>query len=106
MSRHCRDQTREADIRPFSRFLLAAYFLETGLLLLVVPWSGFWERNYFVTVLPWLEVWLTNSFVRGAISGVGLVSVGAGVAEFGSLVLGRLRSDSRTLTADPPGHEP
>ena len=30
------------------RLLLVAYFIEVGLLLVLVPWSPFWERNYFL----------------------------------------------------------
>ena len=29
------------------RLLLVVYFIEVGLLLVLVPWSPFWERNYF-----------------------------------------------------------
>ena len=27
--------------------LLAAFFLEIGFVLLVVPWSSYWDRNFF-----------------------------------------------------------
>ena len=33
------------------RLLFLAYFIEVGLVLLVVPWSPFWERNYFLVPL-------------------------------------------------------
>ena len=39
---------REVAIRVISRVLVFAYFLEAGLALLVVPWTVFWERNYFI----------------------------------------------------------
>ena len=29
-----------------------AFFLEVGLLLLVLPWSAFWEHNYFGLLIP------------------------------------------------------
>ena len=32
----------------FRRLLFVALLLETGLLLVLIPWSAFWERNYFV----------------------------------------------------------
>jgi hypothetical protein len=59
---------------------LFAYFLEAGLALLVVPWTAFWERNYFIegTVLGLV---LGNHAVRGAISGVGAVCLAAAIAE-------------------------
>jgi hypothetical protein len=69
-----------------SRFLVFAYFFEAGLLLLVAPWSAFWERNYFVTQAPLVGEVLLNHFVRGAVSGVGLVCLGAALSELGALL--------------------
>ena len=64
-----------------SRLLLVAFFIEVGLFLVVLPWSAFWERNYFVHALPALEPLFTSPFFRGAITGVGLLNLGAGVSE-------------------------
>jgi hypothetical protein len=47
----------------------------------VLPWSTFWERNYFVYLLPVLRPFVTNHFVRGGISGLGVINVLAGFAE-------------------------
>jgi hypothetical protein len=63
------------------RLVYVALFLEVGLLLMVLPWSTFWERNYFAYAWPVLRPVLTNHFVRGGISGLGLVNVFAGFAE-------------------------
>ena len=41
-----------------TRLLLAAYFLEAGLVLIVAPWSAFWDRNFFVARLPQLGEFL------------------------------------------------
>jgi hypothetical protein len=41
----------------------------------------FWERNYFAYAWPALRPVLTNHFVRGGISGLGLVNVFAAFAE-------------------------
>jgi hypothetical protein len=70
----------------FSRLLLALYLLEAGLLLAIAPWSGFWQRNYFTVLWPWLATLMGNPFVRGAITGVGVVSVLAAIAEVLALV--------------------
>jgi hypothetical protein len=61
--------------------LFAAYFLEAGLLLIVIPWSGFWDRNIFASFIPGIGRLLANPFVRGAVSGVGVITTLAGVAE-------------------------
>ena len=47
----------------------------------MLPWSTFWERNYFVYVWPVLHPLLTNNFVRGAVSGLGVLNLVAGLAE-------------------------
>ena len=61
----------------FRRLLFVAVLLETGLLLVLIPWSTFWERNYFVEWSPVVEAVLTNYYLRGAISGLGVVNIGA-----------------------------
>jgi hypothetical protein len=88
-SRRCRP---EAEIRPISRLLFAAYFLEVGLILIVAPWSVFWQHNFFADVLPSLEPLIHNNFVRGAVSGLGLVTVLAGLAELVGVLASRRRS--------------
>jgi hypothetical protein len=68
----------------FRRLIMATYFVEVGLLLLVIPWSSFWERNSLLEALPVLHVATRNPFLRGAISGLGVLNLGAGVAELWS----------------------
>ena len=63
------------------RLLYVAFFLEVGLLLVVLPWSGFWERNYFAMAWPALRELLTNNVLRGAVTGLGLVNLYAGFAD-------------------------
>ena len=48
--------------------MLVALLLEAGLLLILIPWSAFWDRNYFVEAVPAVGVFLTNNFVRGAVA--------------------------------------
>ena len=67
------------------RLVLAAFLLEAGLLLAVVPWTSFWDRNYFAQWLPWLRLVMTNHFVRGAVSGLGVVNIVVGVGEVVSM---------------------
>lgn len=61
--------------------LYIAFFIEGGLLLIVLPWSEFWDRNYFGLVSPFVHAILVNDFVRGAVSGLGLLNLAAGLAE-------------------------
>jgi len=75
------------------RLLLTAFFFEAGLVLLIVPWSVYWERNYFVQLVPLFEPLLTNDFVRGAVSGLGLVNLLAGLVEIWSFLSTRHAPD-------------
>ena len=72
-----------------SRLLLIALFLEAGFVLVVVPWSSFWDRNYFAESLPIIHAIISNNYVRGAVSGLGLVNIVAGIADLFSLLMGR-----------------
>ena len=73
--------------------MLVAFFIEVGLLLIVLPWSSFWERNYFMSAMPTLKPLLTNMFARGAISGLGVVNLFAGFAEMIPIFSVRARHD-------------
>ena len=68
------------------RLLIVAFFFEFGIALLVVPWSSFWDRNYFAEVVPMIHTIIRNNFVRGAVSGLGIVNIAAGLvrADFDS----------------------
>jgi hypothetical protein len=62
-----------------------AVLLEAGLLLLVIPWSAFWDRNYFAEAAPRLRDLLTNNFVRGAVSGLGAINLFAALSELADI---------------------
>lgn len=73
----------------FTRLLLVVYFLEVGLLLVLLPWFTFWDRNYFADVFPFLGAVARNDFVRGAVSGLGLVNLAAAVSELAGVFAAR-----------------
>jgi hypothetical protein len=68
---------------------MVAFFLEIGFVLIVIPWSAFWDRNYFAELMPPLQAFITNNFVRGAVSGLGLINVSVGLTELVAVVLAR-----------------
>jgi hypothetical protein len=57
------------------RVVLLLIWLEAGLALILVPWSEVWDINFFVYQYPGLGLFANNPFVRGAISGLGLMNV-------------------------------
>jgi hypothetical protein len=80
------------------QLLFVAYLVEAGLVLLIVPWSGLWERNAFLQMAAaWFVEIARTGWFRGAISGVGLMLVGAGLAEAVSI-----RMPSRPSPSGPP----
>lgn len=89
------------------RLLFVAFFLEIGLLLIVLPWSTFWERNYFIYAWPPLRFVLGDFFVRGAVSGLGFLNLLAGFAELAPVFSARERHlmlrDQRPTESRPYG---
>lgn len=71
------------------RLVLIVFYIEVGLVLTVVPWSTYWERNYFADLIPLLHVITTNDFFRGAVSGLGVVNLVAALSELRSLLAAR-----------------
>lgn len=68
------------------------------MILLVAPWSAFWDRNAFAQaemVRPFLE----SPFVRGGVSGVGLITALAGLTELAGVFRRRQAADEE---ATPP----
>jgi hypothetical protein len=55
----------------------------------VAPWSTFWDRNYFTAMIPHAQPVLLSPYVRGAISGVGVVTFLLGLIDLINLVFRR-----------------
>ena len=86
------------------QLLFVAYLVEAGLVLLIVPWSGLWERNAFIQMAAtWIVDIARSGWARGAVSGIGLMLVGAGLAEAVSI-----RTPNRTAPSPsgPPQSGP
>ncbi len=81
------------------RILFVLFFVEVGFVLIVIPWSAFWDRNYFAQMIPVLQPLLTNNFVRGAVSGLGLINVLVGVGELLSIVASRAQDRPPSITS-------
>ena len=67
-----------------NRFLAVAFILfcfEIGLFLIFVPWSTLWETNVLLTYSFPLRNFVLNNFVRGAVSGLGVIDVLLGFFE-------------------------
>ena len=58
------------------RVILIVLCLEMGAFLLYLPWSNFWEQNYFLLHLPMsIRLFLLHSSFRGIVSGLGVLDI-------------------------------
>jgi hypothetical protein len=89
--RKCRHEGRDL----IRRLLYVVFFVQVGLLLIVLPWwPAFWDHNYFAFSWPWLQPLLANNFVRGAVSGLGLVNLYAGFSDLALVFASRERHEA------------
>ena len=58
-----------------SALLFIVFCMELGVFLLWFPWTEYWDHNFFSSLVPeWHRFW-SNSYLRGAVSGVGVVNL-------------------------------
>jgi len=55
--------------------LFITFCLEIGIFLLVFPWTDYWDANYFSSLVPSWQPYWDNMYLRGAISGLGVVNL-------------------------------
>jgi hypothetical protein len=80
------DTTSEPEESPVAvwihRITLVVYVMfciEIGLVLAVLPWRPVWTDNSIVIAYPMLRAFLGNNFVRGVVTGVGLLDLWIGI---------------------------
>jgi hypothetical protein len=71
-----------------TRFFFVLYCLEAGTLLLFLPWSPTWDRAMMNLSFPTLRLLLLHPFLRGGLSGLGLVHLVWGAHDLQALVMG------------------
>jgi len=93
-----------------ARLTVIVYILicfEVGILLVILPWTAYWDDNLFLYFLTgkmhaaWLGELLQSGYVRGLVTALGLVNIGAGLWE-----AYRFRESVRAFDAwEAPGNE-
>lgn len=66
----------------------------------MAPWSGFWDRNAFAQTETLARL-LESPLLRGAVSGIGLLTALAGLAELAGVFVRRRGVN----TEEPPAAE-
>jgi hypothetical protein len=64
------------------RALTVVLLFEMGALLLYLPWSSMWEKNYLLIQVAWLKPLILHPSVRGMVSGLGLLDIFAAFGMF------------------------
>jgi hypothetical protein len=49
--------------------------LLVGVVLVLVPWTALWDTNYLLQPYPQVRAILLSGYVRGTVSGLGLVNI-------------------------------
>jgi hypothetical protein len=57
------------------------FCLEVGIILTVLPWTRLWSDNSLLVPFPAVKEFLSQNFVRGLVTGLGLVNIWMGVVE-------------------------
>jgi hypothetical protein len=64
-----------------SVFMFVLISAVAGVLLIILPWTPEWTDNYLLLSFPALRPIVTNGFVRGIVSGLGLLDIWIGFWE-------------------------
>ena len=75
------------------RAMLIVLCIEMGALLVYLPWSNFWEQNYFLSHFPGFMRFALHPSVRGLVSGLGVLDI--------FVALGLLQSRAEAPSATP-----
>lgn len=57
------------------------FYIELGMLLAILPWTRVWTDNSLILGYPTFRAFLQHNFVRGVVSGIGLVDIWIGIWE-------------------------
>lgn len=62
--------------------VFVAFCIEVGLVMITAPWvPHLWNENSLLAAYPDLRAFLAHNFVRGAVTGVGILDIWLGIYE-------------------------
>jgi len=64
-----------------SLVIFVIFCIELGMLLAVLPWTPVWVNNGLISNSPLLKTLLQGNFVRGLVTGCGLIDIWIGIWE-------------------------
>jgi hypothetical protein len=75
------------------RLFVALYLLEAGIFFAIVPWTRVWAVNPLLHHDIAIGMWADNPFVRGFISGFGLIHLMIGIRDIVAVARERRAAD-------------
>lgn len=73
----------------------AIYCIEAGVFFAVVPWTRIWTYHPLLHRSVEVAMWMDNPFVRGFVSGIGVVHVIVGFRELTAIIRARRSGDGK-----------
>jgi hypothetical protein len=61
--------------------IFVGFCVELGMIMAVLPWTQLWTDNNLLLAYPGLHALVRQNFVRGIISGIGLIDIWMGIWE-------------------------
>ncbi len=71
-------------LRRLMLFIFVAFSIEVGLFLVAAPWydaGRLWSENSLLAAYPSVRAFLSHDFIRGLVSGLGLIDIWLGIWE-------------------------
>jgi hypothetical protein len=62
-------------MKSFLHVVLALDVFLLGVLLVLVPWLGYWDHNFFLDKYPVLIPFILHPSMRGAVTGLGTLDI-------------------------------
>lgn len=73
----------------------ALYCIEAGLFFTIVPWTMIWTLNPLLHSSMSVAIWADNPFVRGFVSGFGLLHLIVGIRDIVRISRARREGDAQ-----------
>jgi hypothetical protein len=68
-------------VERFSLVIKVVIFIEMGMVLAILPWMRVWTDNGLITGYPHMRAFIQLNFVRGIVTGIGLIDIWIGIWE-------------------------
>jgi hypothetical protein len=84
-----------------TRLLVAVYLIETGLLLMVSPWTEWWRTNYFAETVPAVRWFMVSRGAWMIVVTTGAITMVTGAADLYVAFIRRARRAASAAASQP-----